>query len=180
MTFVPSVHARSWRLLVLRGVCALAFGVVAIAWPDITIGALVIVFAAFVLADGIFALLTAAFSGGEDRGWTTLGGLAGVAAGIVTFVWPGLTTVALLWIIAAWAIVTGMAAIVGGLLLRRYLVGEWLLIAAGALSVALGVLLVVDPSRGALAMIYIVGGYAIAAGVVLVWLGIRLRDRVLT
>jgi uncharacterized membrane protein HdeD (DUF308 family) len=179
MSFVPSVHVRSWRLLVLRGVFALAFGVVAIAWPDITIGVLVVVFGAFVLADGIFALLTAAFSGGEDRGWTALGGLAGVAAGVATFVWPSLTAVALLWIIAAWAIVTGVAAIVGGVLLRRYLVGESLLIAAGALAVALGVLLVVDPSRGALATIYVVGGYALVAGVVLVWLGLRLRKRAL-
>jgi len=180
MSSVPSVHARSWGLLVLRGVVALGFGVVALAWPDITLGALVIFFGAFALADGVFALLTAAFGGGGDRGWTALAGVAGVAAGVATFAWPGLTAVALLWIIAAWAIVTGVTAIVAGVLLRRYMVGESLLILAGVLSVVLGVLLVVDPSRGALAVIYVLGAYAIVAGVVLIWLGLRLRGRVLT
>jgi uncharacterized membrane protein HdeD (DUF308 family) len=167
-------------LLVLRGLIAIGFGVIAILWPDITLGGLVLVFGAFVLADGIFALLTAAFSGGDDRGWTTIAGLAGVLAGAAVFAWPDLTAVVLLWIIAAWAVVTGVAAIVAGVLLRRYMVGEWLLILAGVLSVALGVLLVVDPSRGALAVIYVVGGYAIIAGVALIWLGLRLRHRVLT
>jgi uncharacterized membrane protein HdeD (DUF308 family) len=180
MSSVPSVHARSWGLLVLRGVVALAFGVTALLWPDITIGALVVVFGAFVLADGIFALLTAAFSGGDDRGWTALAGAAGVVAGVATFVWPDLTAVALLWIIAAWAIVTGVAALVAGVLLRRYMTGESLLILAGLLSVALGILLVIDPSRGALAVIYVLGSYAIVAGIVLIWLGLRLRRRVLT
>jgi len=175
MSVVRSVHARSWRLLVFRGALAVAFGLIAVLWPHITIGALVIAFGAFVLADGIFALLSAAFAGGDDRGWTALAGLAGIGAGTATFVWPQVTAVALLWIIAVWAIITGVAAMVAGVVLRRYIVGESLLIVAGALSVALGVVLMVSPSRGALAVVYVVGGYALIAGVVLIWLGTRLR-----
>jgi uncharacterized membrane protein HdeD (DUF308 family) len=169
---------RYWWAVALRGVVAVIFGLLALIWPGITVLALVALFGAYCLVDGVIAIGTALFGGvaaAGRRGWLAVEGVAGVLAGIITFAWPGITTLVLLWLIAFWALVTGVMEIVAAIRLRRELQGEWLLILSGALSVLFGILLIVWPASGALALITLIGIYALIFGVALVALGFRLR-----
>jgi uncharacterized membrane protein HdeD (DUF308 family) len=168
---------RYWWVVVLRGALAVIFGVLAILWPGITVLALVVLFGAYALVDGLFAVGTALFdrrSAGR-RGWLLVEGIAGIVIGVVTFLWPGVTTLVLLWLIAAWAIVTGVFEIAAAIRLRREMANEWLLAISGALSVLFGILLAVWPTTGAIAVAILIGIYAIMFGVVLVALGLRMR-----
>lgn len=169
---------RNWWAAVLRGIAAILFGILALIWPGLTVLALVWLFGAYVLVDGIFALGAALFGGlrtAGRRGWLVVEGIAGIIAGILTFAWPGVTTLVLLWLVAAWALVTGVLEIAAAIMLRREIEGEWLLAISGVLSVLFGILLAVWPATGALALVVIIGAYAIAFGAVLVVLGLRMR-----
>jgi uncharacterized membrane protein HdeD (DUF308 family) len=168
---------RYWWAVVLRGVAAVLFGLMALIWPGITVIVLVALFGAYALVDGTIGLGTAVFGGRERgrRGWLVVEGIAGVLAGISTFAWPGITALALLWLIAAWALVTGVLEIVAAVRLRREIQGEWLLALSGVLSVLFGILLAVWPAAGALSVVFVIGIYAIVFGVALVGLGLRLR-----
>ena len=166
-----------WWVVALRGVAAVIFGILALVWPGITLGALVLLFGAYALVDGVCALWTAATGGPAASGrrpWLVLEGVAGVAAGIVTFVWPGITALALLAVIAAWALVTGVLEIVAAIRLRREIEGEWLMVLSGVLSVVFGILLFINPAAGALAVTWLIGAYAIVFGAVLLGLAMRL------
>jgi len=169
-----------WWLLVLRGVCAVLFGVLAFVWPGITAGALVLLFGAYALANGIFTLFMAgrAPKGTPGTGRLVLLGLLGVAAGLVTFFYPGITAVSLLSVIAAWAIITGIFEIAVAIKLREQMRNEWVLIVSGALSVLFGVLVIAMPSAGALSIVWLIGGYAILFGVLLLTLAMRLKGMV--
>jgi uncharacterized membrane protein HdeD (DUF308 family) len=114
----------------------------------------------------------------NESSWVSLivGGALGIAAGIVTFLWPAMTTVALLFVIATWAIVMGVATIAAAIQLRKVLVGEWRLVVSGLLSVALGVVLLAAPAVGALAMVLWIGAFAVTSGVLLITLGFQLRS----
>jgi uncharacterized membrane protein HdeD (DUF308 family) len=176
---VLPVLARNWWALVLRGLAAILFGVLAFAWPGITLFVLVLFFGAYMLVDGIFAIVAAVRAAGEeDRWWLLLvQGILGVLAGLVAIFWPGLTALALLYFIAAWAIVTGIMEIVAAIRLRREIEGEWALALSGALSVLFGVLLVVLPApAGLLSLVWLVGAYAVATGVLLLILAFRVRS----
>ena len=176
---VLPVLARNWWALVLRGLAAILFGVLAFAWPGITLFVLVLIFGAYMLVDGIFAIVAAVRAAGEeDRWWLLLvQGILGVLAGLVAIFWPGLTALALLYFIAAWAIVTGIMEIVAAIRLRREIEGEWALALSGALSVLFGVLLVVLPApAGLLSLVWLIGAYAVATGVLLLILGFRVRS----
>ncbi|GIF00828.1 HdeD family acid-resistance protein [Paractinoplanes rishiriensis] len=172
--------SRHWWAVALRGVAAILFGVLALVWPGITVFALVIVFGAYALADGVFTL-AAAFGNRDgdrrrgNRAWLFARGIAGILAGIIAFAWPGITALALLWVIALWAMVTGVLDIVAAFQLRKEMRREWLLALSGALSVLFGVLLVVWPAAGVLALIALIGVAAIAFGITLLMLGLRLR-----
>jgi uncharacterized membrane protein HdeD (DUF308 family) len=171
--------SRNWWALALRGLAAILFGVLAFAWPGITLFVLILFFGAYMLVDGIFAIVAAVRVAREEARWwlLLLEGILGVVAGIVTFFWPGLTALALLYLIAAWAIVTGIMEIVEAIRLRQEIVGEWALILGGALSVLFGVLLVVIPARaGLLSLTWLIGIYAVAFGVLLVILAFRVRN----
>jgi uncharacterized membrane protein HdeD (DUF308 family) len=173
------VLSRNWWALALRGLAAILFGILAFAWPGITLFVLVIFFGAYLLVDGIFAIVAAVRAAGEEARWWLLliEGILGVVAGLVAFFWPGLTALALLYLVAAWAIVTGIMEIVGAIRLRQEIVGEWALILSGALSVLFGVLLVVIPARaGLLSLTWLIGIYAVAFGVLLVILAFRVRN----
>jgi uncharacterized membrane protein HdeD (DUF308 family) len=171
------ILARNWGLVALRGVVALLFGILTLFNPAITLLVLVMLFGAYALVDGIFTVIAAIVHRRGERHWVALiiSGLVGIAIGIVTFFMPGITALALLFLIAVWAIVTGLAQIVAAVRLRRVIHGEWLLGLAGALSVLFGIFLVAAPGAGALAVVLWVGAYAIVMGIVLVALAFRLR-----
>jgi uncharacterized membrane protein HdeD (DUF308 family) len=171
--------ARNWWALALRGLAAILFGILAFAWPGITLFVLILFFGAYMLVDGIFSIVAAVRAAGEEERWWLLliQGILGVLAGLVAFFWPGLTALALLYFIAAWAIVTGILEIVAAIRLRREIEGEWALGLSGALSVIFGVLLIVLPApAGLLSLVWLVGAYAVATGVLLLILAFRVRS----
>jgi uncharacterized membrane protein HdeD (DUF308 family) len=170
------VLARNWWALVLRGLFAVLFGIMALAWPGITLGALVLLYGAYALADGVFAIAAVMAGRTGGRPWWSLlvEGLVGIAVGIMTFAWPGITALVLLYLIAAWAFVTGIFEIVAAIRLREEIRGEWLLALSGILSILFGLALVVYPGAGALAVVWLIGAYAIAFGALLIALGFRL------
>jgi uncharacterized membrane protein HdeD (DUF308 family) len=170
--------SRYWWAVVLRGVAAVLFGLMALIWPALTLIVLVALFGAYALVDGVITLTTAALGRGRpgrQRGWLVVEGIAGILTGVVAFAWPHITALVLLWLIAGWALVTGVLEIVAAVRLRREISGEWLLGLSGALSVLFGILLVVWPASGALTVVVLIGIYAIVFGVALVGLGLRLR-----
>ncbi|ARQ02598.1 HdeD family acid-resistance protein [Pseudorhodoplanes sinuspersici] len=176
--------ADNWWLLLLRGIAAIVFGVLAFFWPGITLLTLVLFWGAYALVDGVLALW-AALSGRlpsmtsmtvGPRWWLGIVGIAGIAAGILTFAWPGITAVILLMFVAAWAIVTGVMEIWGAVKLRKEIEGEWLLILAGLLSVAFGLILIVQPGAGALALVWLIAWFAVLFGAVNIALAFRLRQ----
>ena len=168
--------AQNWWTLALRGLAAVIFGILAYVWPDITFTVLVLFFGAYALWDGVFALIGAFRTAGERRWMLILEGLVGIAAGIVTFIWPGAATLAILTIIAAWAIVTGVFEIIAAIRLREEIEGEWLMLLSGLLSVLFGIALAIWPAAGLVAVTWMIGAYAIIFGILLIVLGFRLRN----
>jgi uncharacterized membrane protein HdeD (DUF308 family) len=166
-----------WWAPVLRGLVAVLFGIGAFIWPGITLAALVLLFGAYALVDGILSLVHAFSSGTGFRGLLAIEGIVGIAAGLVALAWPGITALALLYLIAAWAIVTGILEIGAAVRLRKLIENEWLLGLAGIASIAFGIILAVQPSAGALALLWLIGAYAFVFGVLLIALGFRLRRR---
>jgi uncharacterized membrane protein HdeD (DUF308 family) len=164
------------RWLAVRGVAALGFGLATLVWPHVTLWALVVLWGAYALVDGA-ATLAAVVTGavGAHRGWWAVSGLAGIAAGVVSFAWPSITALALLFVIAAWALVSGGTAIGLALRLRRVIEHEWRLGVSGLLSVVLGVLLVAAPGEGALAITWAIGWFATLSGIMLVTAAARVR-----
>ena len=168
--------AQNWWLAVLRGVAAIIFGILAFVWPGITLLTLVLFWGAFALVDGVLAIV-AAVKGGNPmpRWWLAIVGLAGIIAGALTFLMPGLTALVLVTFIAVWAIVLGVMEIYGAIKLRKEIDGEWFLILNGLLSVVFGILLLWRPGIGALALVWIIGGYAIIVGIIFVAFGFKLK-----
>jgi uncharacterized membrane protein HdeD (DUF308 family) len=170
--------AENWWLLLLRGLAAIAFGLLAFSWPGLTLLTLVLMWGIYAVADGILALWAAiASKGGEiaPRWWLAVVGIAGVLAGALAFVWPGMTALVLLMFIASWAIVIGVLQIWGAIRLRKEIEGEWLLGLSGVLSVAFGVIMFTQPGAGALAVVWLIGWFAILAGCVYIGLAFQLK-----
>ncbi len=168
--------AANWWLILLRGIVAILFGIVALLYPDVTLATFIWLFGAFVFVDGVFSI-GAAMRGGNiaPRWWLVLVGLAGIVTGILAVVWPGLTALVLVAFIGAWSILRGLFEIIGALRLRRHIDNEWMLIATGALSILFGVIVLVAPGAGALALLWFIGAYAIVSGLMLAILALRLR-----
>jgi uncharacterized membrane protein HdeD (DUF308 family) len=173
-----STIAQLWWVLLLRGIFAALFGVFAIAWPGITLWVLILAFGAFALVEGIAEIALGISGRVNGRSWweMILLGLLGVIAGVIAFLWPGLTAVILLIIIASWAIIHGVLEIIAAIKLRRVIDGEWLLILSGLLSVAFGVLLFLRPGAGALAVMWLIGIYMLVFGITAIALSLRLRS----
>jgi len=170
--------AKNWWSLVLRGVAAILLGLISFVWPVITLGALVLLFGAYSLVDGIVSIAGALRASQAHDRWGALliEGLAGIVAAIVTTAWPAITAIALVYVIAAWSLVTGVAALVAAVRLRKYIAGEWLLALSGILSVLFGIFIMIFPLAGALVLALWVGAYALVFGALLVALGFRLRS----
>jgi uncharacterized membrane protein HdeD (DUF308 family) len=168
---------RYWWVHAIRGVLAILFGVAAFVWPVLTLVALVALFGAWAFVDGIFALMTAVKCAGQPRWWAPLmEGLTGILVGVLVFFWPEISAVALVYVIAVWAIITGFFEIITAIRLREEIQGEWLLALTGVLSVALGVLLAIAPGAGALGLVWAIGGFAMVYGILLIALAFRLRS----
>jgi uncharacterized membrane protein HdeD (DUF308 family) len=169
--------ADSWWSLILRGILAIFLSVNAFTMPASTVAALVIVFGAYASADGLMAIIAAYRSSKEQERWAMLlvEGLAGVIAGAMTVMWPGITALVLVYVIGAWAIATGVFEVISAIQLRKYIEGEWFFALGGAASIAFGVLFMAWPIAGAIAMAVWLGAYWFVFGILLISLGVRLR-----
>jgi uncharacterized membrane protein HdeD (DUF308 family) len=170
--------AANWWVFVVRGVLAILFGLGAFIVPGVTLAVLVIMYGAYVLADGVIAAVAAfgARKAGEEFPWLVFViGLAGVLAGVVTFVYPGLTALVLLYLIAAWHIVRGVFEIMTAIRLRREIQGEGWLILGGIASVVFGMILYARPGAGAVALLWMIGAFAIAFGIIEILLAFKLK-----
>ena len=165
--------ARKWWVVALRGILAIVFGIVALVYPGITLVALALVFGAYVFVDGLFAIFTGIGHGGREAVWYVLEGILGIAVGIATFFYPGITAQALVFLVGFWAILTGIFEVIAGFELP--ISRDWLLALAGIVSIVFGVLIFVNPGSGALAVVVLIGMYALLFGATLLILGIRLR-----
>jgi uncharacterized membrane protein HdeD (DUF308 family) len=174
---LASILSRRWWLLLLRGLIAIAFGVVSWVQPGISLASLVLLFGAYCLADGVLNAWTALEGRREHEHWWVLflEGLLGIGVGVLTFLAPALTALALLFYIAIWAIATGVLEIVAAIRLRKEIENEWMLIIAGLASVVFGSLLMAQPAAGALALLWLIASYAIFFGVLLVILAFKVR-----
>jgi uncharacterized membrane protein HdeD (DUF308 family) len=170
--------SRNWWLYAVRGVAAVIFGLLALIWPGQTMLALVLVFGAYALVDGIFAVFAGIASRRYfDRWWAVLlEGIAGMVIGLLTFFWPNITALVLMYFIAAWALVTGIFEIVAAIQLRRVITGEWMLILGGLLSIVFGVLLFAFPGAGAVCLVWLIGIYAVVFGISEIIFAFRLRS----
>jgi uncharacterized membrane protein HdeD (DUF308 family) len=171
-------EAGHWWALALRGAIAILFGLAALLRPGIALEALILLFGAYALVDGVFAIvgIFGGTRGGTPRWLLLIEGVAGILAGLIAFVMPQLTAILLLYLIAAWAVVTGIFEIATAIRLRKEIRGEWAVIAGGILSVLFGVLLaVIGPVAGLFSLIWLIGIYAVAFGIVLLIAGFRVR-----
>lgn len=170
--------ARNWWAVLLRGVLAIVLGALTLLLPAVSLASLVLLFAIYMLADGVLGIVAAvrAARRHERWGWLVVEGLLDIAAGIAALAWPGLTIIVFVSLIAAWAIVTGGALVLAALrLTKRH--GRWLMGLGGVLSIAWGALLIFAPIGGALILTLWIGAYALVFGVTLVVLALRLRSQ---
>jgi uncharacterized membrane protein HdeD (DUF308 family) len=169
--------ARNWWVLALRGVLGILFGFGAFVWPGVTLDALVIVFGAYVFVDGIFAVVAGIGMRRQLSLWwlVLLEGVAGIVLGVLTFSSPDTTALILLTIIAAWSIVTGVFEIATALRIRTVIANEWLMIVSGIASIIFGVLLIAQPGAGAIAIVWLLGAYALLFGMLTLMFALRVR-----
>jgi uncharacterized membrane protein HdeD (DUF308 family) len=163
-------------VLIVRGIVGVVVGIVAFLWPGITIAALVVIFGAYAIVDGITNLVLGFSRTGAHGRWAhVLQGVVGIAAGVLTFMWPAISALALILFIGAWAIITGVFEIVAAIRLRQVITGEWMLVLSGIVSILFGVLVFAFPVAGAVGISWVLGVYATTAGIILISLGVRLR-----
>ncbi|MET1756636.1 HdeD family acid-resistance protein [Novosphingobium sp. RD2P27] len=170
--------AHNWAWLMLRGVLAVIFGIITWLMPAVALGSLVMVFAIYMLADGVLAIVAAvrAAKAHERWGWLIFEGVLNIAAGLFALLVPGLAVLTLVLLIAAWAVITGVALLVASFRLHMTH-GRLLMAFAGVLSAAWGVLLLLAPIAGALVLTLWIGAYAVAFGGLMVFLALRLRKQ---
>ena len=171
--------APSWWALALRGFVAVLFGLAALFWPGLVLEVLILLFGAYALVDGILAFAAAFRSSGRGmrRPLLLIEGVIGLLFGLVTLFWPGLTALALVYVVAFWAVFTGIARIVMAITLRREIENEWSIGLSGVLSVILGIVLILLPGVGLLAYTWLVGLLALALGIALIVYAFRVRGQ---
>ena len=174
---LPAVSG-SWGALAVRGVAAVLFGLVALIWPGLTLTVLIIVYGAYALIDGVFAIVAGLRSGSvTHRRLLLTEGALGILVGLIALFLPGISALLLLYIIAFWAIFGGLLRIVGAVLLRREIDNEWTMALSGALWVLLGIVLFVLPGAGVLSLAWLIGIFALGAGITLILLAFRVRGQ---
>jgi uncharacterized membrane protein HdeD (DUF308 family) len=175
---MSAILAQNWWAIAIRGVCGIVFGLIALFLPGATILTLVLFFSAYMLVDGIFGVVAAVRAASHHQRWglLVLEGVLNIAVGVIAFIWPGLTAVTFVLLIAAWAIVTGVLEIVAAVRLHPEY-GRWWLILSGVASVIFGVLLVVAPLAGVIVVTWWIGAFALIFGIMLLVLAFRLRAR---
>ena len=168
--------ATSWQLTI-RGLALILFGIMALIWPNLTVSVLAILFGVYALVDGVVSVVGAILNRKTSPNWTLLliVGLISIIAGIFAISNPGVTSLALLYIIAVWALLIGLVSILTAVRLRREIEGEWVMIAAGVLSIVFGIALIVAPDAGAAALAWLIGAYAIILGILDMLLAARAR-----
>jgi len=171
-----NVLVKNWWALALRGVAAVIFGIIAFALPGVTLTVLVLFFAAYLLVDGVFALIAGLKAAERHERWGALAleGILDLVAGAAVVMWPGLTLVVFIYMAAFWALVTGIALLVAAFRLRKQH-GEWTMILAGILSIAWGILVAIFPIAGILVWAWWIGAYALIFGIAMLILAFRLR-----
>ena len=169
--------ASNWWALALRGVLSILVGVLALSRPGVTLTAIVLLIAAYMFVDGVFAIMAAlrGIRAGDRWGWMLVEGILGIVAGIIVFRTPSTGATVLLWLVAFWAITHGIAEIAAGIKLRKIIENEWLLILLGVLSLALGIYVLMRPGVGLLLLVTWVGVYALFAGVLMLMLAFKVR-----
>jgi uncharacterized membrane protein HdeD (DUF308 family) len=174
---LPSVSG-SWGALAVRGVAAVLFGLAALIWPGLTLAVLIIVYGAYAVIDGVFATVAGLRAGSGTYKWLLLAeGALGILVGLIAVFLPGISAVFLLYIIAFWAIFGGLLRIVGAVLLRREIDNEWTMALSGTLWVLLGIVLFVLPGAGLLSLAWLIGIFALGAGITLIALAFRVRSQ---
>jgi uncharacterized membrane protein HdeD (DUF308 family) len=170
--------AHAWWALAVRGLAAILFGILTLIWPGITLEVLILFFGVYALLDGVLSAVSAFVNRKHDRTWwwLLLSGLAGVVVGVLTFVFPGLTAIMLVYLIAARALIVGVIELAAAVALRREVSNEWLLVLRGIFAILFGLVLAIAPGAGALAMVLMIGVYAIIAGILLLLVAFRLRS----
>jgi uncharacterized membrane protein HdeD (DUF308 family) len=171
--------ARDWWVFAVRGIAAIVFGVLAFIWPERTLTVLIYLFGAYVLVDGVALLIALARGDAEARrnAWAVaIMGILGIVVGVVTFVWPGLTALSLLYLVAFWAIATGVFQVIAAIALRRELEGEFWMALGGVASIVFGALLVAFPGDGLITLVWLVGIWSVVFGVSNLALANRLRS----
>jgi uncharacterized membrane protein HdeD (DUF308 family) len=170
--------ARDWWVFALRGFAAIVFGILAFIWPETTLTALVLLFGAYVLVDGVSLLIALARGDALARkhAWAVgIMGVLGIVAGVVTFMAPGLTALSLLYLVAMWAVAMGTFQVIAAIQLRREIDNEFWMAIGGVASIVFGVLLVVFPSEGLISLVWLVGIWSIVFGVSSLGLAYRLH-----
>jgi uncharacterized membrane protein HdeD (DUF308 family) len=176
---MDEVISRTWWVLALQGLCALVFGILALLWPGITLLWLVVLFAAYSLIAGAATVVGAVNNRKSKEYWwlLLLLGLVSIAAGVISVLHPDLTALVLVLLMGANALVGGVLQIVIAVQLRKVIEGEWLMVAAGIVSITFGILVFLFPGAGALAMVWLISVYAIATGILLLAVALRVRAR---
>ena len=177
---MPIILVRNWPTLALRGLLAIAFGLLLLVWPAVSLTALVLLFGLFAILDGGIALMAGLQTPARVQGrWMLLlGGVLGLAVGCLALGWPRLTALALLYLIAFRAIIIGLVEVFTAAGLLRELADAWLLALVGLLSIAFGTVLVLAPATGLLALIWVIGAYALVIGVALMATAALVREHV--
>jgi uncharacterized membrane protein HdeD (DUF308 family) len=175
MMDLEAAAAHHWWAFAIRGLAAVLFGILAFALPGVTLAVLVLLWGAYALVDGVLSLVSAFRTDNDHRWGLLLEGIVGIAAGLVTFFYPGLTALVLLYIIAAWALITGALELYAAVRLRRVINNEWWLVLSGIVSILFGIVLLAAPGAGALAVIWLIGAYAIVFGILMLGLALRLH-----
>src|SRR5262247_4248936 len=173
-----NLMTQNWWAIALRGLVAVLFGIATFIWPGITLWVLATLFGAYALINGVFAVIEAFRRDVSRERWPPLlfEGAVGILIGVVTLTWPGLTAMGLLYLIAFWAIVTGVFEIITAIRLRHEIRGEWMMVLIGILSIVFGMLLVARPLAGALSLVLVIGAFVFAMGALMIALAFKLRS----